>query len=55
MRKSKYPYIVRRKCEQCSHGSKERIFKLGQFMLIRVYICTKCGFWQDARSFIENE
>lgn len=53
MRKSKYPYIVKRHCESCCNGNKQRIFRLGHFGLVEIYICTKCGFWQDARSFLE--
>ena len=56
MRKSKYPYIVKRHCESCCNGNKnrQRMFRLGIVMLQRAYICTKCGFWKDTRSFLEE-
>ena len=55
MRKSKYPFVVKRHCTNCCNGNRERIFRLEAIMGMVVYICTKCGYWQDADSFLKNE
>lgn len=55
MRKSKYQFVVKRHCPNCCNENKERLFRLGFAIGIRAYICTKCGFWQDADSFLKNE
>lgn len=52
-----FPLIVKCKCEECN---KQRIFRLGRIPLISpirslFYVCTKCGYWQDARSFLREK
>lgn len=46
------PLIVKCKCEECN---KKRVFRLCRILIrLKAYVCTKCGYWQDANSFLRK-